>query len=87
MPTYNEAKLKNLLAAHLPGTILVAPWQCRSIKVKRLFLYMAGKAGHDWRKRLDISALDLGKGDRSVTKGGTYIAQFGITIPEELATT
>ena len=26
MATYNEAKLKNLLAAHVPGTILVAPW-------------------------------------------------------------
>jgi hypothetical protein len=60
--------------------------QCRSIKVKRLFLYIAGKAGHDWQKRLEVSAFDLGKGDRSITKGGTYIAQFGITIPEELAT-
>jgi hypothetical protein len=59
--------------------------QCRSIKVKRLFLYMAGKADHDWQKRLDLSVLNLGKGDRSITKGGAYIAKFGITIPEELA--
>jgi hypothetical protein len=59
--------------------------QCRSIKVKRLFLYMASKAGHDWQKRLNVTALDLGKGDRSITKGGVYIAQFSITVPEELA--
>jgi hypothetical protein len=59
--------------------------QCKSIKVKRLFLYMANRAGHDWQKRLDLSLLELGRGARSITKGGVYIAQFGITIPEELA--
>jgi hypothetical protein len=58
--------------------------QCNSIKVKRLFLYMATKAGHDWKNRLDLGKLDLGSGDRSITKGGAYNAQFGITVPEEL---
>ncbi len=58
--------------------------QCRSIKVTRLFLYMANKAGHDWNKRLDASKLKLGQGDRTITKGGVYVAQFGITVPEEL---
>jgi hypothetical protein len=60
---------------------------CKSIKVKRLFLYLANRAGHDWLKRLDLSLLTLGKGDRSITKGGVYVAQFGITIPEELTKT
>ena len=59
--------------------------QCSSVKVKRLFLYMATKAGHDWKNRLDLGKLDLGSGDRSLTKGGIYNAQFGITVPEELA--
>ncbi len=58
--------------------------QCSSIKVKRLFLYLANKAGHDWQKRLDTKNLDCGKGDRTITKGGVYVAQFGITVPEEL---
>jgi hypothetical protein len=58
--------------------------QCSSIKVKRLFLYLASRAGHDWVKRLDTSRLELGTGDRTVTKGGVYVAQYGITVPQEL---
>lgn len=59
--------------------------QCGSIKVKRLFLYMANKAGHDWAKRLDTAKFDLGTGARTIVKGGVYVAQFELTIPEELA--
>jgi len=59
--------------------------ECSSIKVKRLFLYMAEKAGHQWCKALDISKIDLGKGDRMITEGGRYIGKYGITIPTELA--
>jgi hypothetical protein len=57
--------------------------QCGSIKVKRLFLYMAKKAGHDWFKRLDTEKLELGTGSRTITKG-VYNAEFSIMIPEEL---
>jgi hypothetical protein len=58
--------------------------KCSSIKVKRLFLYLASRAGHDWFKRLDPSKLELGSGDRTITKGGVYVAQYGITVPQEL---
>lgn len=58
--------------------------QCGSVKVKRLFLYMAEKAGHDWFKRLDAAKLDLGAGARTVTKGGVYVSRYGLTVPEEL---
>lgn len=58
--------------------------QCSSIKVTRLFLYMASKAGHAWYKRLDQSKFDLGTGSRTITKGGVYVAEFKITVPEEL---
>ena len=58
--------------------------QCGSIKVKRLFLYMAEKAGQDWQKDLDISKFDLGAGARTVTKGGVYVSRYGLTVPEEL---
>ena len=58
--------------------------QCSSIKVKRLFLYMAEKAGHDWFQRLDTSKFNLGAGARTVTKGGVYVSSYGLTVPEEL---
>lgn len=58
--------------------------QCSSIKVKRLFLYMAEKARLDWFKRLDVTKVNLGAGDRAITKGGVYISRYGLTVPEEL---
>ncbi len=68
-----------------PGVVQELLEACRSIKVKRLFLYLADKAGHQWFKFLDREKLDLGKGDRTIVKGGVYVADFGIVIPEELA--
>ena len=58
--------------------------QCQSVKVKRLFLYLAENAGHRWVKYLDLSNVDLGKGKRSVVKGGAYVPKYQITVPKEL---
>jgi len=58
---------------------------CSSVKVKRLFLYMAHKAQHQWLSFMELSDISLGKGDRSLVKGGVYIPQFHISIPKELA--
>ena len=58
---------------------------CSSVQVKRLFLYMAQKAGHQWLSFLDVSAVDLGRGDRVIVPGGKYVAEHHITIPSELA--
>lgn len=57
---------------------------CQSVKVKRLFLYMAEKADHDWFKRLDLRNVHLGKGKRSIVKNGTLIDKYGITVPKAL---
>jgi hypothetical protein len=57
---------------------------CKSIKVKRLFLYMAEKAEHDWLKMLDFSKISLGTGKRAIVKNGVYNAKYRITIPKEL---
>ena len=59
--------------------------KCSSVKVKRLFLLMASKAQHQWLAFIDLKKIDLGKGDRSITKGGVYNAQFHISLPKELA--
>jgi hypothetical protein len=57
---------------------------CQSIKVKRLFLYMAEKAQHGWLQYLDLKKIDLGKGKRSLAKSGIYIPKYQITVPKEL---
>jgi len=59
--------------------------QCNSVKVKRLFLYMAEKSGHEWTDYLDREKIDLGSGKRSFGKNGVYISKYQITVPKEVA--
>lgn len=58
---------------------------CSSVKVKRLFLYMAEKSRHRWYHKLDTSRISLGSGIRSFEKGGVRISGYDIIIPKELA--
>ena len=57
---------------------------CTSIKVKRLFLFLAERAGHSWVKHLNIDKIDLGSGKRSIVKNGVYNSKYKITLPKEL---
>ena len=59
--------------------------QCKYVKVKRLFLYLAKKSGHAWFNHLNLKTIDLGSGKRSVVKNGVYDSTYQITIPKELA--
>ncbi len=59
--------------------------KCSSIKVKRLFLFMSTKAQHQWVTFIKQEKIDTGKGDRSIVKGGTYNAEYQISLPKELA--
>jgi len=60
---------------------------CKSVKVKRLFLFMADKAGHDWFSYLNLEKIDLGSGKRRIGKEGVYVSRYQITIPKELEET
>lgn len=53
---------------------------CRSVKAKRLFLFLAEEANHPWVKDLDLSKVDLGKGNRSIVKGGKLDPKYQITV-------
>lgn len=57
---------------------------CRSIKVKRLFLYLAEKAGHSWFRYLKTNRIDLGSGKRRIVENGVYVDEYQITVPKEL---
>ena len=56
-----------------------------SIKVKRLFFIFAERHNHAWLKRLDIDKIDLGKGKRTLVKGGKFNTKYQITVPKEFA--
>jgi hypothetical protein len=57
---------------------------CKSVKVKRLFFFLADRHGHTWLKRIERERIDLGKGKRLLVRGGTLDATYGITVPEDL---
>ncbi len=57
---------------------------CKSVKVKRLFLFFADRHQHAWLKHLDKSAIDLGTGKRMLARGGKLDPHYMITVPEEL---
>jgi hypothetical protein len=67
-----------------PKQVQILLEKCESVKVKRLFLYMAEKAKHNWFDYLDIEKIDLGKGKRSIVKNGAFVEKYGITVPKEL---
>ena len=67
-----------------PDQIQTLLEKCQSVKVKRLFLYLAEKIGHEWLQYLDLNRVDLGEGKRSIVKNGMYIQKYKITVPKEL---
>ena len=79
---FDEAQsiMENLVAlrADVVKRLLEA---CRSIKVKRLFLYMAEKKEHAWLLKLDLSKVNLGKGKRMIVRQGRFDAKYRITVP------
>lgn len=58
--------------------------ECTSIKAKRLFMFLAERAHHPWLPLVDTSKLNLGTGDRSLAKGGVYVAKYHLVLPGSL---
>lgn len=57
---------------------------CNSVKVKRLFLFLAEKSEHTWVNYIDTSKIDLGAGKRSVTNKGVLVSKYQLVVPEDL---
>ena len=72
--------LRTLRPRHLRTLIL----HCRSVKVKRLFLWFAERHNHAWLKALDRNGIDLGRGKRMLVRGGKLDPKYHITVPEKL---
>ncbi len=77
--------LMEMLATLRPELVNELLSACKSVKVKRVFLYMADKTGFWWAGKIDGKAVDTGKGTRSVEKGGVLIDGYGIVVSKELA--
>jgi predicted DNA-binding mobile mystery protein A len=56
---------------------------CNSIKVKKLFLYLAEKMNQGWFKYLDLSRIDLGRSTTICVKKGIFVEKFKMLVPKE----
>lgn len=55
-----------------------------SQRIKRMFLYMAEKAGHYWFDMLDTDKFSLTASKIKLVDNGAYISRYRITVPKEL---
>jgi hypothetical protein len=58
---------------------------CRSVKVKRLALFLGEHFNHPRYSKLVKALVRLGAGKRQVVKGGVYSPEFMITVPPEFS--
>jgi hypothetical protein len=57
---------------------------CTSVKVRRLFLFLAERASLPVIRHLAVERIDLGKGDRSLVRMGRYVPKYRLLVPKEL---
>ncbi|GHT63872.1 hypothetical protein AGMMS50239_20580 [Bacteroidia bacterium] len=83
-PLVEAYELMEGLTSLRPAQVQTLLEQCKSIKVKRLFLYFAERAGHRWFKYLDTKQIDLGSGVRSLANDGMFVSKYQLVLPKEI---
>jgi hypothetical protein len=79
--SFEEAQLlMEGLATLRPSLVQNLLEKCRSLKVRRLFMYLAEKCNLPWVKKVDLSKVDFGKGKRVIVKGGRFDSKYRITV-------
>jgi len=80
--SYNEANLimEGLLTlrSKVVSDLLL---ECKSVKVKRLFMHLAERHNHSWFKKLRLDNVDFGKGKRQIVSNGVLDSKYLITVP------
>ncbi|OGU72122.1 MAG: hypothetical protein A2V93_06000 [Ignavibacteria bacterium RBG_16_34_14] len=77
------AKIMEGLTTLRPQLVQRLLEECNSVKVKRLFLFMAEKHDHSWVKELNLDRINLGSGKRSIVEHGVLNKKYNITVPME----
>lgn len=77
-------KLVEGMASLSPNRLNKILADCHSVKVKRLFFFFVDRHAPAWLSRIDRKAVDLGKGDRMIVRGGKFDPVHRITVPEDL---
>lgn len=67
-----------------PRRVQVLLEDCRSVKVKRLFLWFAERHHFRWLLQIDQDRINLGSGKRMLVRNGKLDPKYLITVPEEM---
>lgn len=82
--TFDEALLiMNNLATLRPDKIQILLENCSSVKVKRIFMWMAEHCNHQWVEEINTSKINFGKGKRVIAKNGKLDKKYNITVPND----
>ncbi len=81
----HAAELFEGLPALRPALVQSLLEGCASIKVKRLFFFLATRQDAPWSRKLKVERVALGYGKRQVTRGGRLNVRFSITFPEQFS--
>lgn len=57
----------------------------RSVKVKRLFFWLARRQQHRWLKYVPEDNIDFGRGKRHLAQGGRLNKEYLITVPKDMS--
>ncbi len=80
--TFAAEVFENLTS--LRPTLLNALLQtCKSVKVKRLFLYFSEHFNHRWSKYIEKDAIEIGTGKMQIVKNGILDKRYLITVSRE----
>jgi len=81
--SYEEGyQLMEGLTTLRPALIQKLLEQCSSIKVKRLFMFLAEACRHRWIKRLNLKKINMGTGKRVIFREGSLDSKYQITVPD-----
>ncbi|WP_413853868.1 type IV toxin-antitoxin system AbiEi family antitoxin domain-containing protein [Candidatus Ruminimicrobium bovinum] len=78
--TQTAYQTMEFLSALRPDLLQELLKETKSIKVKRLFLYMAEKINYPWFEKLNIKKINLGNGIRKIVAGGKFDKKYKIVI-------
>jgi hypothetical protein len=68
------------LATLRPSLVQNLLINCHSLKVRRLFMYLAEKCNLPWVSKVDLSRVNFGKGKRVIVQGGRFDSKYKITV-------
>ena len=75
-------EIMSALSTLRPAVVQKLLETCGSVKVTRLFLYLAEKHNHAWYNHLSTGSLNFGRGKRVLAERGSYNDKYKIVVPE-----